>query len=197
MLGTPAFGNIDKSIAMTLWHRNCFKLKDAEFLTEEEWLARDDYRVVFRSSGFAASVEIIRQIDVHIFTDQEPFQELDLIPNEYSPALHCIPNKTVGGFVFDSGVPDQYFILYDYKDYYQSTTQRRASRQAVVCPAMTNLVASQSVIQKSCATAIRLCLTTLALGQWVSETCLDLQHEQSKKTIHTETGFLFKVSGSM
>jgi hypothetical protein len=118
MLGTPAIGNIDKSIAMTLWHRNCFKLKDAEFLTEEEWLARDDYRVVFRSSGFAPSVETIRQIDVHIFTDQEPFQELDLIPNEYSPALHCIPNKTVGGFVFDSGDPDQYFILYDYKDYY-------------------------------------------------------------------------------
>jgi hypothetical protein len=118
MLGTPVIGNIDKRIAMNLWHRNCFTLKDAEFLTEEEWLAREDYRVVFSSSGFSSSIETIRQIGVHIFTDQEPFQELDLIPNEYSPALHCIPNKTVGGFEYTTSAPSEYFVLYDYKDYY-------------------------------------------------------------------------------
>lgn len=118
MLGTPAIGNIDKSIAMSMWHRNCFTLASEEYLTEEEWLARDDYRAVFQRSDGVANSETIKQQGVHIFSSDQPFQELDLIPNEYSPALHCIPNKTVGGFVFDQSNPDEYFILYDYKDYY-------------------------------------------------------------------------------
>ena len=118
MLGTPVIGNIDKSIAMSMWHRNCFTLASEEYLTEEEWLARDDYRAVFRRSAGVENSETIKQQGVHIFSSDQPFRELDLIPNEYSPALHCIPNKTVGGFVFDLSNPDEYFILYDYKDYY-------------------------------------------------------------------------------
>lgn len=107
-----------RNVAMNMWHRNCFTLASSEFLTEQEWLARTDYRIVFQSSSFVATTETIEQFGVHIFTSQVPFQELDLIPNQYSPALHCIPNRTVGGFVFDPTDASQYFILYDYKDYY-------------------------------------------------------------------------------
>ena len=117
MLPSDQFDQRDK-VAFSMWHRNCFTLASEEYLTEEEWLARSDYRAVFRRSSGAPTSQSIKQQGVHIFSEQAPFQELDLIPNEYSPALHCIPNRTVGGCVFDIGDPEQYFILYDYKDYY-------------------------------------------------------------------------------
>ena len=115
----PAAISADRNIAFSMWHRNCFTLASEEYLTEEEWLARDDFRAVFQRSDGAATSETINQYGVHIFTDDQPFKELDLIPFKYSPALHCIPDATVGGVIFEDDDPDNaFFILYDYKDYY-------------------------------------------------------------------------------
>lgn len=121
-----------RMIAMTMWHRNCFTIKqttsdDTEFpfLTEDEWLARDDYRIVFLNEGTnpgeVTEPENIAQYGVHIFTDDVPFKPIDAEPNKYSPALHCIPDGVVAGFAysFDPEPEDQaQFILYNYLDYY-------------------------------------------------------------------------------
>lgn len=110
-------------VGFDLFHRNCFRLKEG-FLTEAEWLARDDYRIVFLSVAtnpdLVRSPSEIAQYGVHIFTDDAPFKPLDAEENVYSPALHCIPDGIVGGFQFglDQEPGEDFFVLYDYKDWY-------------------------------------------------------------------------------
>ena len=94
-------------------------------MREPEWLARDDYRIVFESKAtnpfLVSQPEDVAQYGVHIFSDTGvPFKELDCVPNKYSPALHCVPSDVVGGFTFPSSDEDEYFILYDFKDYYHT-----------------------------------------------------------------------------
>lgn len=138
-LGSAGYGGQMDSLSLNtrersfeMFHRNCFKLKetfspdgDRPYLTETEWLAREDFRIVFLSTAtnpdLVSEPEDVAQYGVHIFTDDVPFQELDCVPNKYSPALHCIPHEVVGGFRY-SLLPDtpeqEIFVLYDYKDYY-------------------------------------------------------------------------------
>ena len=126
---------VERQQAFEMWHRNCFTLKQTigsdgifPYLTEEQWLARDDFRIVFNSIAtnpdLVSDPEDIAQYGVHIFTDDVPFKELDAQENKYSPALHCVPDKMVGGFqygIYDPDDPDdeqQFFVMYDFKDYY-------------------------------------------------------------------------------
>ena len=139
----PAEPSGARNIAFNMWHRNCFTLASEEYLTEEEWLARSDYRAVFQRSDGVATPETIRQQGVHIFTDDQPFQELDLIPYKYSPALHCIPDRTVGGVVFEDDNPeDAYLILYDYKDHYPD--------QVGVVVASSDYEEAEAVVENGC-----------------------------------------------
>ena len=124
------------SPAFTMWHRNCFTLQDIvttdpneptkNFLTEDEWLALDEFRVVFRSVQLTYTFtdrtdDIVDEDGVHIFNDVVPFKKYDCVPFEYSPALHCVPDQVVGGFRKPNGSVSEeetWILVYDFKDHY-------------------------------------------------------------------------------
>ena len=108
--------------------RNCFRVivptggsPERPFLTEAEWLALSEYRIVFQSigtdPGLVEEDSDVAQYGVHIFSDSSSvvFQELDCVPGRYSPLLHLIPYGVIGGFYFDE---EAVFKTYDFKTYY-------------------------------------------------------------------------------
>ena len=115
------------SSAFKNYNRNCFKVKPTSvgesnrpYLTEAEWLARDDYRLVFRSLGtdpdLVETNEEVAHYGVHIFSDgSAQFQETDCVLHVYSPILHLLPYGVVAGFKFSD---DEYFKIYDFKTYW-------------------------------------------------------------------------------
>lgn len=114
-----------REAAFTHYNRNCFKLKPTTtedntlpYLTENEWLARADHRIVFLSVGTNPDLVEedgeVAQYGVHIFAGGG-FQETDCEPGVYSPILHLIPEGVVAGFYYDS---ERAYITYDYKDFY-------------------------------------------------------------------------------
>ena len=124
-------GNMASSVlgvredAFRHYNRNCFKLKqttagenELPYLTENEWLARGDHRIVFLNVGTHPDLVEedgdVAQFDVHIFAGNK-FIETDCVPGVYSPLLHLLPEGIVAGFYYGE---DRAFITYDYKDYY-------------------------------------------------------------------------------